>query len=275
MQKENQVINFFSNPLVGIIGSIASLLGLLLAVLFYYSAEKAPELVYSIHPTKNVLVNKGMSSDISVFYKNSPITDSDIVAVTLSIWNDGNESIRESAILEPIIIEFGSGAKVLEATVTKISRSVTGLTIDRDDELFKRGIIPLKWKILEGGDGGNIQIIYAGSKDLSLKITGIIEEQGEPIKLTTFTIENETILPFAEIKVMKWLIPSILIFAVILTITSYKSPVISKHIPFLRLKNRCNSEMPWIVIVIASSPFIFVAIYIFLKLDEWYPPFGF
>jgi hypothetical protein len=274
MQEKNKAVKFFSNPAVGIIGSIASLLGLLLAVIFYFSAEKSPELVYSVHPTKNVLVTENISSDITVFYKNKPITDTDIVAVNLSIWNNGNSSIRNSSILEPVLINLGSDVTILEATITKVSRTVTDLKITPQEASFERGIVPISWKILEGGDGGNIQIIYAGPKDTALKITGIIEEQGEPLELTAFSIETDKTSPFTEIKVMKWLIPSILIFAVVMTVLIFKLPLLAKYIPFLPFFVK-NTDMTWFPLIVSCSPFILGAIYIFIKLDEWYPPFGF
>lgn len=274
MDKDSKAFNFFSNPIVGVLGSIASLLGLILAVFFYFSAEKSPELVYSIHPTKSVLVAKDISSDISVFYKDEAITDSDIVAVSLSIWNDGNSSIRTSSILEPILINLGHDVRILEATVTKASRTVTGIEISDEDEMFKKGNVSLSWKILEGGDGGNIQIIYAGSKDAELKITGIIEEQGEPVKLSTLSMEPSKLSPFTEIKLIKWLVPFILLSSVFFAVLIIRFPAFSKYLPppFKRLT---REAMPLTPLIVACTPFVIGAIYIFVKLDAWYPPFGF
>jgi len=274
MQKDNKAFNFFSNPIVGVVGSIASLLGLILAVFFYFSAEKSPELVYSIHPTKSVLVAKDISSDISVFYKKEAITDSDIVAVSLSIWNDGNSSIRTSSILEPIVISLGKEIRILEATVTKVSRAVTDIKIPDEGDMFKKGVVPLSWKILEGGDGGNIQIIYAGSKDAELNIAGIIEGQGEPVKLTTFSIEPSAESPFNEIEIMKWLVPSILLFSVFVTVFIVRFPAFSKYLP-LPSNRLVREDPPLMPLIIACAPFVIGAIYIFVKLDAWYPPFGF
>ncbi|HIF9370500.1 TPA: hypothetical protein ACX6RS_004111 [Photobacterium damselae] len=274
--KNNKLIVFFSNPLVGILGSLASLLGLVLAVVFYYTAQLSPQLVYSVQPNKNILVNTDITSNISVLHKGELIQDKDIVAVTLSIWNSGNKSIRRPAILEPLHIKLDSSAEILEALVTKSSRDVTRIKVENDSDLFKKGIVPISWDILEQGDGANIQIIYAGKKDSQLTVTGIIEQQGKPVQLSTFTIKNNDNSYLNDIKVLKWLIPGILLFSVTITVFTFKgTPLLNVLTKAFFKKAPRNVKISWGSLIIACTPFVFGAVYIFLKLDEWYPPFGF
>ncbi|WP_339900121.1 hypothetical protein [uncultured Gilvimarinus sp.] len=259
---------------MGIIGSIASLIGLFLAIVFFFAAQKSPNLVYSIHPTKNVLLRADIPSDLSVLYKGEAIKDKDIVAISLSIWNDGSQSIRPSSILESVKIEFTPRVNILEANVTKLSRAVTKLSLSQDQNVLNGGVVPLEWNILESGDGANIQVIYAGSLEATVSVKGVIEGQGIPRLLSGISIKQDKDSPLNDVKVLKWIIPSILIFSVAITVLSFKYPNRFKFIPFVSLIAG-HKEMSWIPLLIAIIPFLIAAVYVFVKLDEWYPPFGF
>ena len=44
--------NFFANPLVGVLGTIASIIGLFLACYFYFQSKEEPDLVYYVIPLR-------------------------------------------------------------------------------------------------------------------------------------------------------------------------------------------------------------------------------
>jgi hypothetical protein len=55
-RKTSMLRQFFSNPIVGVAGSIASIIGLVLAIYFYFQATHYRNLVYFVHPAKAVVV---------------------------------------------------------------------------------------------------------------------------------------------------------------------------------------------------------------------------
>src|SRR2546421_2134830 len=124
--------SFFSNPAVGIVGSIASIVGVCLAVYFYIQAKEYPELTYHVNPASAVLVKSGQLSRLKTMFDNKVI-DSDITAYQVAIWNEGKRPIKKDMILKPITIETQNGAPVLEATLRRASRDVTGFNINSDE----------------------------------------------------------------------------------------------------------------------------------------------
>lgn len=270
----NPVMRFFSNPIVGILGSIASLIGLLLAVIFFMSSQKQPDLVYSVHPTKNTLIRSDIPTNLSVLYKGSPIKDKDVVVVTLSLWNEGEESIKSGLILDPLRIKFTPEVEVLEASILKSSRSVTGLELKEDEALYSKGIVPLNLRILENYDGGNIQLLYAGPEDSKIELLGTIEGQGTPRRISSIQIEENKESPFNDPKFLKWILPGILLLSVVTTGVLFIYRHKLKVFPFNQPAYQ-KGAVAWVAFTIAITPFLFAAGYLFIKLDNWYPPFGF
>jgi hypothetical protein len=181
-QEKSTFVMVFSNP---IIGCVASIVGVVLAISFFVFTRQAPELVAYVHPSKSVFVKADIPSNLSVHFNGEPIVNKDVVAIDVAIWNRGDASIRKELVLENIKIHLGPSVKVLQATIKDFSRSVTKFRVISDAEEFKNGNIPVEWLILEGGDGVNIQVIYAGSPKADFGLQGIIEGQGAPVVLST------------------------------------------------------------------------------------------
>jgi hypothetical protein len=165
---------FFSNPVVGLVGTIASVLGVALAIYFYLQTKEEPNLTYYSNPAKAVLVRSGQASRLAASFDGT-IIKSDITAVQIAIWNEGRASITASKVLKPIVLRTVDGSPILEASIRKVSRDVTRLSIG--SSAFKVGRATLNWNILEQGDGGVIQVIYAGSPTVDVLIDGVVEGQ--------------------------------------------------------------------------------------------------
>ncbi len=165
---------FFSNPIVGLVGSVASVLGVLLALHFYRKSRHFRELVYQVDPSKAALVRADQLSRLKTSF-DGRVIETDITAAQITLWNRGTSSIRSSDILEPVAICLGERIRILEATVRKTTRDVLGLTLDQSE--FETGKIGIYWKILENNDGCTIQIIYSGNSDVRITVEGVIEGQ--------------------------------------------------------------------------------------------------
>jgi len=113
-------------------------------------------------------------SSLSVSHNGKKL-DSDVSAAQIAIWNRGRQPIRRAQILEPIVLKMPAGAVILEATIRRISRNVTKFDLDRSR--LSNGIVSASWDILEEGDGGIVQIIYAGPVDAKISGDGIVEGQ--------------------------------------------------------------------------------------------------
>jgi hypothetical protein len=228
---------FFANPWFGLIGSIASVLGVVLAIYFYTEGREKHELAYYVNPARAVVVQKGSASKLTVTFDNQPVT-TDITAAQIAVWNEGKLPIRKDDILKSILLRT-EGAPILEASVRKISRDVTQFSIS--DREIHNGQVLLSWNILEHNDGAIIQVIYAGGPFVKVWLDGVVEGQPAltnaipPSRTTWWVIFVFTMLGFADLVlyyltksmpkilrfgVMAVLIPLVIIMIVLLVIAS-------------------------------------------------------
>lgn len=165
---------FFANPSVGIAGSLASIIGVVLAIYFYVQSTRSRELIYFIHPAKAIVVKTGQASRLLVTLDSKEIR-SDITAAQIAFWNEGREAIKPENVLESFIIRTQPSVPIIESSIRKKSRDV--VRIDLDQTRIDLGELKVTWNILEEGDGGIVQLIYAGSPETSISATAIIEGQ--------------------------------------------------------------------------------------------------
>lgn len=167
---------FFSNPVVGIIGSIASVIGLLLAIYFYVESKETRQLICYVNPVKAVVIKTGQASRLTTSF-DTKVVETDITAAQVAIWNQGEKSVKRDNILKPILIYTENNSPILEATLRKSSRDVVQLSLNTDE--LQKGRVSVSWNILEHNDGGVIQLIYAGDPSIKLKADGVVEGQGQ------------------------------------------------------------------------------------------------
>jgi hypothetical protein len=164
--------------LVGVIGAVASIIAIPLAIYLYRRGNKRRGLAYKVHPVRTQIVKAGTASRLSVVHDDREIK-TDITAVHLAIWNEGRESIRQGDMLRPLIIQTEDHVAILEASIRMATRDVIGLRLDESACML--GQLGVSWDILENDDGGIVQIIYAGSPELQITMYGIPEGQRQGI----------------------------------------------------------------------------------------------
>lgn len=178
-QNKNYISAFFSKPIVGILGSIFSIIALPLSVYFYCESIKSPDLTFSRNPTKLEIIAASKSSKLSVDYNGQPIRG-DVSVAQIAIWNQGNKPIKTEDILAPIVIQANPPVAVLETNVRKVSRDVSQFEIKANQP--DKNQISVTWKILEQGDGGIIEIIYVGAPDTIFDVNGTIIGQKDIVR---------------------------------------------------------------------------------------------
>jgi len=166
------VLKFFSShPIVGIVSFIASLLSIAAIVYTLAIGRDSRELAYRINPVKTSIVRSGQYGPLSVFVGLSKI-ETDVTAIQVAVWNRGRLPIFSGDVIEGVQLILKPSAKILDAEITKTSRSLIGLAIiDRNDD---EGRLSLSWKVLEHNDGGVVQIILAGIMDTDVEVIGAI-----------------------------------------------------------------------------------------------------
>src|ERR1035437_2143220 len=89
------------HPLVSLTSFAIGVVSLALGIYFGVISLRSRELSYEVNPTRTIVVKSGQSSDLNVLYKGQPVS-SDVTAIQVVIWNNGNESIRPENLLTPI-----------------------------------------------------------------------------------------------------------------------------------------------------------------------------
>lgn len=261
------LLRFFSKPAVGIAGSLASIIGIVLSVYFFQASREKSELTYFVHPAKAAVVRTQQTSCLTVQFDGQSLK-SDITAVQVAFWNAGSKPIRFNDVLSPLVIRTGNKERILEASLRKTSRDVVGITLD--SSRLAAGEVEIKWNILEHNDGGVLQVIFAGDETVDIKAHAILEGQPEIVGLE-YSVKLRT--PGEEYKrrqEMHVLLPFFLMIALgLLMIPATIWLFVSK-----RKRNRELRPSDWILL--AQGPIIIVfGIWALLTQLSPCPPFGF
>ncbi len=261
--KEPRILKVFRNPYVGILGSIASIIGLILAVYFWHESRRYRELVYFVNPAKAVVIKSGQTSKLNYFYEGKEIK-SDVTAIQIAIWNQGSESIKKENIVSNINISTTPSVHILEVITRKKSRDAINLVFDQS--MAKNGTIPLTWNILENGDGILLQIIYAGDTNVIFSLEGLIEGQAS---IKEIKYSGSILSPAEQFsqqkKSVRWFIYIFLglLFVYVILIFISKKKTEDKF-----------EKMFYYIFIITFLGIIAILLYLFsIKVSE--PPFGF
>ena len=168
--KPQGVIDWFArNPRVGLLGTIASLIGLPLAIVLFLASEKERDIRFEQSASPTTIIRAGQSSDLRVQFKGRDL-NSDVSSLQLTIWNAGRESVRRENILsKTLTMTIVPATTILEARVKKTTRDLLGFQLEN----LGTSLV-ISWDILEPGDGALLEVIYTGTV-ANVKAEGAIE----------------------------------------------------------------------------------------------------
>ena len=166
----------FGKPWVGFTGTVVTIIALGLAIFFYLSERKERDLVYTINPQRTQIVKADEYSQLQVYF-DSILVKTNLTAVHIIVWNNGELAIDSTDVLSPLTIRTADKFKIYFATITDTSRYVTNISLDTSQK--EKGILKLDWRILEKNDGFVIQILYAGDEKKDFTVESVIKGQGK------------------------------------------------------------------------------------------------
>jgi len=153
---------------------LVGVIGVLLAVIFYFRAQREREPFYFIQSTRNVIVNRDRSigDKLSITYKGQPLDTTNVAALQVFFWNAGREPIKAADVLIPLRVVL-DGGQLLDASISRQTRSLITkcqmLTIQTQSAEFI-------CSNLEQNDGLTIQLVYSGDIGLNVHVDGAISE---------------------------------------------------------------------------------------------------
>lgn len=251
--------------IVGWVAALSSVVSLPLALYCYVETIIDPDLTYSIHPIRTIIVRAGQASKLYASCEDAPIT-TDVSSARLAIWNEGKLPIKPSQVLAPITFVTSGGTRIIEARVIKTSRPVTNVRLDETQS--SNGRLGIAWDILEKGDGVIVQIIYAGDTRLRLTVDGVIEGQ-EAIQELAFagTIKTPDEQYEYLLSAKRRLSFSFFAVALVLLLLTFARTSFS-------IRAGRGASMDWWLIAIALCAMGF-GTWQFMESRQFGPPFGF
>jgi hypothetical protein len=165
---------------LSIAGVLVGVVGLCAGYYFYEQSVQERVPTFLVDPVRATIIDSSgpQLSDLSVLYKGKPVGNRSVTAVRVYFWNAGRMPIRRSDVLKPIECVLGGGAEVLDYRLLRSSRDITGMKLLPSPE-DPAGRVMID-DILEKGDGGAIQIVYAGSRDATIGIEGVLVGAPQP-----------------------------------------------------------------------------------------------
>jgi hypothetical protein len=126
---------------------------------FYTRSDKKRIPTFILQSTK-VLAEPELShiSGLSAICNGIDIAKSGVVKAKIYFWNSGTLPILKSEVQEPYAITLPG--PILYDLVTKLNREVTELVSMPDAN--SPNVLTLNFAVLEPGDGGTIEVVYAG-----------------------------------------------------------------------------------------------------------------
>jgi len=172
----DEVLAWFArNPVWGLLGTAASVLGLPLSYSLYRRSLREPSIRYRVERRIPVASDE---HDLEISYKGQPVSGK-VWAISVVLWNEGRLAIRPSHVLSPLMLEaVGEGARVLDARLAGQTRDVVGFKVGGGGQ-WALGRIPLEFAVLEHRDGARVDVVFIGPPGQSFRVAGVIEGQRE------------------------------------------------------------------------------------------------
>lgn len=165
----NMIDWFARNPRIGLLGTVASLIGIPLSVFLFAASDKERDIRFEVSASPTTIIRAGQSSDLKVQFKGRDL-NSDVSSIQIAIWNAGRESVRRENILsKTVTMTLAPETTILEARVKKTTRELLGFHLES-----LGNALSMSWDILEPGDGALLEVIYMGST-VNIRTEGAIE----------------------------------------------------------------------------------------------------
>jgi len=166
--------NFISgNPgIVAIVGLVATISGIVLAV-FFYKLSRPPRLLAYATRTFRVLPRARIKlQGLQITYYGFPVES--LSVTRLAVWNAGSESIRRSDLpaSDRPVIYGGGGMTIFETTVIETSAAANNVGLTLVDHPIVGSAIGFDF--LDPGDGAVFSVVHDGNKLTDIRLNGEI-----------------------------------------------------------------------------------------------------
>lgn len=185
--ENGRVRRLLTNPWLGPVGIFVGIVGILIAIYFGTKPDARRELTLTQTGSSILVYDPSFTKAFTLkperLLWSPPGTKSlneKVYAISFAIWNDGKLPIKPEHILKQLEIQIGNDNKRPSAIweIRSLAWSREEIKFQIKDVSVKRGVsptIPINFRILEQGDGANLQAIYSASEELDVRLIGTVE----------------------------------------------------------------------------------------------------
>ena len=216
--------NFVNNHKFTFVASLASILGLFLALTIFFPPQKRP--FYSVKSFNLINNSSSTIENLDIKYKlcnnNQENQECELKAIeSLTItkilfWNGGRKKINKTDIDDnPITIVASGDNSILEAKIIHSSNNKTDFRFNSENNT-------INFNFLDSSNGGVIQVIHTGLSDEDVVLDAYVEESkfNGKIKRTKLKVTSLNVVDFTFLLFFSGLI----IFNVYIDLQVQRSP---------------------------------------------------
>jgi hypothetical protein len=189
-----------TNPWLSIMSFALAVLGIALAIIFYFKSKKVKKPCYAILSTNILKEMVSKIESLSILYSGEQI--SNLTVSKIAFWNAGRDIINSQDIaqLDQLKIQVTDNYKILNAQINYEKNKANNFKISIDNS---QRYINLNFEYLGKDDGVIIQILHTGLSNKDIYIVGTIKGADKllqkqiilPIKVMT-KVDLFIFLPF-------------------------------------------------------------------------------
>lgn len=155
-----------------IFSTTIGIIGITLAIIFYFSSKENRKPVYFIKQDSAIVFDKNNSSiKIKVVKNDSLVINQNVYMTTIRLWNDGNKEIKKEDIRNPFRIETSEKISILDYSIASEKNSgVNRFKLIKSND----NSLTISWDYFDPKDWVDIQIIYIGESKEEIFITGSV-----------------------------------------------------------------------------------------------------
>ena len=175
----NSLEEFLKRPWVTAVGWFGGICSIIAIPLAFYLTMGGPNLTYYYSVDDKVkIIGHNEVSQLHIFHDeiDGEIRD-ELYLIKIRVWNAGKEPIRIQDIRNKLTINSMPAINILEAKVNDTNGSEVNFQIDTLEK--SKGKIGLLFDVLEKDEGGTIQLLYIGGKEIEFVINGKVIGQDE------------------------------------------------------------------------------------------------
>lgn len=158
---------------IGVVGSISSIIGIGLAFYFYTQTIEKREPFFISDPVRTSLIeaNRVKGAPFKIFRLDGSEIKKDVSSATVYFWNQGKKTIWRNNVLDSLVVALPGNCEILEFKIVGQSREICEFELSRIDSQH----IKIDFKLAEELDGIMAQITYVGESSVPISINGSIE----------------------------------------------------------------------------------------------------